>query len=367
VTSNDIGQPDTTPEFQFTANPPRDAGRSIGRGAASFLRGHGRIARGVALLIAAVVVGAAYVVGGPPLGGATALSAPLPSSAGWTGSSRTDMSLAANMAPGSAPVDQSGFSEKTTTSGSATTTAEPNPLLASIASTQIIKTGQLSLEVSSLDRALSDSQKAIVGLGGTVDSSNRSGTDQYATASITFRVPVAKWDEALSDLRKIGSKVLSEQTGSTDVTTQAVDLDARIRNLQAAETALQSIMARASAIPDIIAVENQLSDKEGQIEQLTAQRDNLGDQAARSTITVTFLLPNTTIITQATQDWTLSGQIDQAGAALVRIGQGLATIAVWLVVVLLPLGLALLLLLGIAMATRRILGRGDRRNAPAGA
>jgi hypothetical protein len=366
VTSNDIGQPDITPEFQLTADPPRDAGRSIGRGAASLLRDHSRIARGVALLAAAVVVGAAYVVGGPPIGWATALSAPVPSGAGFAAAPGFDMTGAAKMAPGSASVDQGGISQNTATSGSGTTTAEPNPLLASIASTQIIKTGQLSLEVGSLDRALSDSQKAIVGLGGTVDSSNRSGTDQYATASITFRVPVARWDEALSDLRKIGSKVLSEQTGSTDVTTQAVDLDARIRNLQAAETALQTIMARASAIPDIIAVENQLSDKQGQIEQLTAQRDQLGDQAARSTVTVTFQLPNTTIITQATQDWTLSGQIDQAGAALVRIGQGLATIAVWLVVVLLPLGLALLLLLGIAMATRRVLGRGGRRNAPAG-
>jgi hypothetical protein len=240
---------------------------------------------------------------------------------------------------------QSASDGSTGTTGGGTTTTAPNPVLATITSTQIVKSGQLSLEVGSLDTAMTQSQAIVVGLGGSVDSSNRSGTDEFATASITFRVPVAKWDQALSDLRKIGSKVLSEQTGSTDVTTQAVDLDARLRNLQATEAALQSIMARASAIPDVIAVENQLSDTQGQIEQLTAQSKLLLDQAARSTLTVTFQLPNKTITTMATQDWTLNSQIDQAGAALVRIGQGLATIAVWLVVVLLPLGLALLVLL----------------------
>lgn len=240
-------------------------------------------------------------------------------------------------------------------------------LLATIASNQIVKTGQLDLEVTDLDSAVSQAQSTIEGLGGSIDQSSRSGTDSDATASITFRVPVARWDDALAALRKIGSKVLSEQTSANDVTSQVIDLDARIDNLKTTETALQSIMARASAVPDVIAVENQLSDTQGQIEELTAQRDNLDNQAAMSTLTVSFTLPSQTVTAQATQDWTLGSQVDQAGAALVRIGQGLATIAVWILVVVLPIGLAILILLGIAAVGRRVLGRGRRRNAPAGA
>ena len=370
VNSNKSDEPDATIPPEFGTNPPMAAGRPFGQMAASLLLRHRRITSAAALLTAAAVIGAAYVVGGPPLDGATAMSAPLTTNeeraaAAYPAASMASVSDKAPQQFG--PVGQSASDGGTGTTGSGTTTDVPNPLLATITSTQIVKSGQLSLEVGSLDTALTQSQAIVVGLGGSVDSSNRSGTDEFATASITFRVPVAKWDQALSDLRKIGSKVLSEQTGSTDVTTQAVDLDARIRNLQATETALQSIMARASAIPDVIAVENQLSDTQGQIEQLTAQNKLLLDQAARSTLTVTFQLPNKTITTMATQDWTLNNQVDQAGAALVRIGQGLATIAVWLVVVLLPLGLALLVLLGLVMATRRILRRGGRRSAAADA
>ena len=83
-----------------------------------------------------------------------------------------------------------------------------------------------------------------------------------------------------------------------------------------------------------------------------------------STVTVTFQLPQKTVTTQATQDWTLGNQVDEAAAALVRVGQGLATIVVWIAIVALPIGLAALLLFGIAKLTRRILRR-DNRNAAA--
>ncbi len=113
----------------------------------------------------------------------------------------------------------------------------------------------------------------------------------------------------------------------------------------------------------MIAVENQLSQTQGQIEQLTAQRNYLRNQAAMSTLTVTFQLPGKTVTTQATQDWTLGNQVDEAAAALVRIGQGLATMGVWAIVVVLPIGFAALLLLAILALARRLLARRRRDSA----
>ena len=187
-----------------------------------------------------------------------------------------------------------------------------------------------------------------------------SGSGDYTTASITFRIPSAKWDDTLSALHKLGSKILSEETNSTDVTSQVIDLDARLDNLKRTEAALQAIMNKAVLMADVLAVQNQLTQTQGQIEQLTAQRDHLTNQAAMSTLTVTFQLPSKTVTTLATQDWTLSGQIDQAGAALVRIGQGLATIGVWFLVVVLPIGFAGLFLLAFMALLRRIFRRGKR-------
>jgi len=168
-------------------------------------------------------------------------------------------------------------------------------------------------------------------------------------------------------LRGIGNKVLSLQSGTTDVTSQVIDLGARIDNLQKTEAALQAIMAKATAVSDVLAVETQLSSVEGQIEELQAEQKNLKNQAAMSTLTVSFQLPAATVTTQATQDWTLSKQVDEAGAALVRIGQGLATMVVWLFIVVVPIAVAALLLLAIFWIVRRIARRGRRGNAVAGA
>ena len=183
-------------------------------------------------------------------------------------------------------------------------------------SSQIVKTGQLTLQVSNLDSAVAQAQTKIAAIGGYVASSNRSGAGDDASASVTYRLPVAHWDDALADLGKLAGKVISEETNASDVTSQVIDLDARLNNLKATESAFQAIMARASAIPDVLAVEQQLSATQGQIEQLTAQRNHLGDQAAMSTVAVTFVLPTATVTTQTAQDWQLGGQIDQAvGAA----------------------------------------------------
>lgn len=360
MTSNDTNEIDSAGQ-SGGQDLPAATPRSPIRAAAASLRGHGRIARALVLVAAVAVIGSAYVVGAPPAAGTgTAGNQP----AGRLSVAHPAASAGTQQAFAS---DQKSFSGNSSTSdGGAPTGGQTTPL-AAVETTQIVKTGQMSLEVSGLDSALNEAQAVIAGLGGKVDSSNRSGAGDYATASMTFRVPVEKWDEALSDLRKIGSKVLSEQTDATDVTLQVLDLGARLDNLKATEIALQSIMARATVIADVLAVETQLSQTQGEIESLTAQRDHLKGQAAMSTLTAYFQLPAKTVIAQATQEWTLSGQIDEAGAALVRIGQGLATIVVYICVVVLPVGLAILILFGLLSVARRILRRGRGRNAVAAA
>ena len=373
MTGNDTDTTEARTEPQIEADPSAAPRRSLTRAAVAGLRGHGRLARALALMAVAAVVGVAYLVGGPPTSGAQAASdMRAPSWAAAQGpvaaASAAGASVDKAAAAGVPVAPESGtFSGSDAVPGGITQTTDQSHVLAAVESTQIVKTGQMTLEVTDIENALTQAQKTIAGLDGSVDSSSRAGTGDEATASITFRVPVGQWDAALSALHKVGTKVLFEQTGATDVTAQVVDLDARLANLRTTEAALQAIMGRAVAVADVIAVESKLSEVQGQIEELTAEINQLKDQAAMSTLTVMFQLPAQTVTTQATQDWTLGSQIDQAGAALVRIGQGLATIVVWFFVVALPLALAALMLFGILAVIRRIFRRGRRGNAAVGA
>jgi hypothetical protein len=205
----------------------------------------------------------------------------------------------------------------------------------------IIKTGQLSLEVSGIDAALAAATGKISTLGGYVSGSERKGDGDQMVATVTYRIPASQWDEALVALRGLATKVLGEQTQTQDVTGQVVDLGARITNLRATEAALQAIMAKATKISDVLEVQAQLTDVRGQIEQLTTERTHLTEQAAYSTLTVTYSLkPQAAVVTSA-KKFDPNDEIDKASASLVDVLQALATAGIWFAIVWLPILLAL--------------------------
>jgi len=225
----------------------------------------------------------------------------------------------------------------------------------------IIKTGSIVIQVAGIDASVEAATKAIVGLGGYASASERSGEDDDAYASVTYRVPADRWDEALAAIRGLGSKVLDERTGTQDVTGEVIDLAARIRNLQATEAAFQEIMTRATAIKDVLAVQAELTQVRGEIEQLTAQKDRLEEQAALSTLAVTFSLkPNPILASQ--ERWDPGTEVEDATASLVRILQAVAGAGIWFGIVWLPIlivvGILALVVYAVVRRVRRSSGPG---------
>jgi hypothetical protein len=304
------------------------------------------------------LLGGAYVLGSPAGAGngGSYFSAP--------GATAGPMRLSAAGAPVAGPVTAQGALNDSGSSGAGSKGLAALPSAAPAVmpgapteQNQVIKTGSIDMEVSDLDKAVAQAQSAIVGMGGSVSQLNQSGEKDSSFASAVYRVPAARFDDAMKALSGLATRVVNKQTASNDVTAQVIDYDARLANLQATEAALQSIMARATAIPDVLAVETQLSNTQGQIEELTAQRDGLKNQAAMSTLAVTFSLPGKTVTTTAAQGWDFGAQVDDAAATLIRIGQGLVTIGVWAVVVGLPILIGLAFLLGVLWVLRRVSGR----------
>jgi hypothetical protein len=203
-------------------------------------------------------------------------------------------------------------------------------------SAYIVRTGSLDVEVNDLQATLQQAQAVVTGLGGYIAGSKESNDPNAQYASITYRVPVERWYDALNGLRALGTRVVDENTEAADVTADVVDLDARLTNLHAAETQYQGIMAQAKTIDDVLKVQKVLDDTRGQIEQLQAQRDNLANRAALATLTVSWQVP-TTATSVANQGWDLGREVDRAFAALVTFTQGLATLGIWFAIAFLPI------------------------------
>jgi hypothetical protein len=156
----------------------------------------------------------------------------------------------------------------------------------------VIKTGQISLADEDLDATRADIDGLLVSLGGTVDS-ERSTHDRKGDlkrSTLLLRVPVDKFDTAMTELADLG-RVLHSDAAAKDVTSQVIDVDERVQTLQNSLDRLQAYQRRARDVADLVQFEQQITERESELQSLKAQQDYLADQTAMSTISVTLSRP----------------------------------------------------------------------------
>jgi hypothetical protein len=234
--------------------------------------------------------------------------------------------------------------------------------VAAVDDAKIIRTGSMALEVSDIASALRLARDSIVGLGGYVGASTTSNEADRPSAEITYRIPAERWEQALDTLRGLNgltTKVVTEHTEAVEVTGQVIDLQARIANLRAGETALQGIAAKATKISDVLEVQAQLTDTRGQIETLAAQLKDLNDRSGYATLTVQFNVP-IVAVEAAGRGWEPTAVVDEAAATMVSVLQGIATAGIWFGIVWLPILLVLGALAFVAIWIGRRFGVGRR-------
>ncbi len=148
---------------------------------------------------------------------------------------------------------------------------------------KVVKTGTISLEVrrTEWDVAIDRIVSTVGNVGGYVQSSTRS----EGRASYELAVPVDTFERTVGELRKVG-KVTSTNVSGTDVTDEYVDVEARLRHWRAQEALFMNLMAQARTIPESIAVQQQLSATQLQIEQLQGKQRLLASRTSYSTISV---------------------------------------------------------------------------------
>lgn len=104
---------------------------------------------------------------------------------------------------------------------------------------------------------------------------------------IAFRVPRARFDEALKKLEGIGD-VIHRDIHAEDVSDQYRDLEVRLKNARAMRDRLEQLLSRANTVEDSLKIENQLSRITEEIERLSGALALLGHRVDFSKITVLF-------------------------------------------------------------------------------
>jgi Domain of unknown function (DUF4349) len=209
-----------------------------------------------------------------PVGGGVAVGAPAPAQPAVSDAATQRSAVAANSASSASALPDSS---------------------AQILDRMVIRTAQLTVEVSAdMESALAQARQIATRGGGYVSASNthveKVNDQDRMVADLTLQVRSDAADSTLSDLRGLG-KVTSETSGSQDITEEYVDLTSNLRNLQASETAILKLMDKASQIQDVLALQRELTNVRGQIERIQGRKTYLERRSDMATITLALRLP----------------------------------------------------------------------------
>ena len=182
-----------------------------------------------------------------------------------------------------------------------------------------------------LDTAVS-SDGSVQGSGSVAVPDSTDGANPYA--SLVVRVPEALFDTAIKRFSKLGD-VQSAATSSEDVTSQFVDLQARLRHYRAVERRLVGFLQQTTTVNQMLTVQDRIDKVQLTIEELSAQIKSLSETTTYGTLSVYVTekdRPATAVNSSNSFGGTLDNSIALLGRAVRVTGLVLTALAPFIVV-----------------------------------
>jgi hypothetical protein len=164
------------------------------------------------------------------------------------------------------------------------------PVLPAVVQRSIIHTGDITVRVGDVNLAATQAEALAGAAGGYLGGDERQIDAGQSTATLTLRVSADRFDATLAAIARLG-KEQSRNVSTQDVTSQVIDIAARLRTQQASVDRIRALLAKATTIGEIVSIESELTQREADLESLEAQQAKLGDLTTLSTITATLLGP----------------------------------------------------------------------------
>jgi hypothetical protein len=211
-----------------------------------------------------------------------------------------------------------------------------NADLAEIGDRMIIRTVDMIVVVEDTDATLDLIRKMVAEHKGYIAEANRWLSNEQPYARVTFRVPAASLDSAVAALQKAAIRVENENTRGEDVTEEYVDLDARLRNLEATEKELLVLLTEVrenrGKAEDVLAIHREITNIRAQIESLKGRQQYLSRMSAMATINVEIRPKDAprTVIQRA--KWSPLVTASRALRGFVEMVQVLLDIAIYLLI-----------------------------------
>jgi hypothetical protein len=159
---------------------------------------------------------------------------------------------------------------------------------------KVIRNAELTLELSDPAEGKRKIEAIAEVSGGFVVSSEATGGDEAGaqlSVTVILRIPAARFNLVLDQVRKVASRIRREKITGQDVTEEYIDLEARLKAKRAVEAQFLEIMKRANSVKDALEVQRALGEVRAEIEQVEGRRRFLENQVSLSTLTISLQTP----------------------------------------------------------------------------
>ena len=263
----------------------------------------------------------------------------------------------AGLAEAPAPDDSASQSGSLTDAAANTGSGAPTGNI-SPSNHKIVKNGDIKLLVKDTDVALDGITQMVGDTQGYIISSRIWFQDYYGKnykyATIQIGVPVDQFEIALRRLRSLSIRVTDENETGKDVTDQYVDLQSQLANLEATRDRIKGFLDQAKTVDEALTINQQLTDVEGQIEQIKGKMNYLSNRSAVSTITVNLepdlphivatptltptLTPTPTPVPiEPLGPWEPGRTVQEASHTVVIAYRAIVELLIWIFVVFVPI------------------------------
>jgi hypothetical protein len=160
---------------------------------------------------------------------------------------------------------------------------------------QVIYTADITVQTKDIKTAVDQLTQLANGRGGVVfgEQVNLASKDPNnpgaASATVTLKVPPDTLNQGILDqIGRLGTELSRNETAS-DITAQVVDVNSRVAAAQDSLTRLRQLFQHAGNVADLATVENEIAQREADLESLEAQQRTFAAQTAQATITVNLV------------------------------------------------------------------------------
>jgi hypothetical protein len=153
---------------------------------------------------------------------------------------------------------------------------------------KIIKNASLNLEVKEYNTFSASLREKIKGFGGYIAQEEQNQSDYKIENSITVKVPVAQFDNAVVQLTANTEKINEKKITSQDVTTEFIDTKSRMESKKQVRLRYMDLLKQAKNMEEILNVQSEINGIQEEIESAAGRIEYLGHSSTFSTIHLTY-------------------------------------------------------------------------------